>query len=239
MDQNSDLKFHYIAYDKYTLPPDPAVVVPEPADVLIPLLHQVDQQFIDDRSLVCGNQKGIELVIDHSDQKNQLEEIKASILKLRADMEGEISVLKKASIGYKAIRGRFLDCYKRDELGMRSRKIRKSIKTGNKYAHRGDPVTDATLYTSNARSDMSTFLSLYGLRPHEVEDLASVDYIINTLSEYGSRRANGKMNADIDRNFKTFVDAVQAAVNVPDTLDPVSPIGLAHICFWQSVRAAA
>jgi hypothetical protein len=47
--------------------------------------------------------------------------------------------------------------------------MRKSIKTGNDYAHRGDPVIDATLYTSNARSDLSTFLSLYGLQPHEVE----------------------------------------------------------------------
>ena len=79
--------------------------------------------------------------------------------------------MKQASIGYKAIQGKFLDCYKRDELGIRSRQMRKSIKTGNDYAHRGNPVIDATLYTSNARSDLSTFLSLYGLQPHEVEDL--------------------------------------------------------------------
>jgi hypothetical protein len=78
-----DLKVHYIAYDDYTLPADPPVVIPEPINVLVPLLHTIDQQIIDEQSLVCGNKKGIDLVIDHIDQKWQLQEMQVSILKLR------------------------------------------------------------------------------------------------------------------------------------------------------------
>ena len=73
--RSDDLKIYYIAYDDYTLPADPPVVIPEPVNVLVPLLHNIDQQIIDKQSLVCGNKKGIDLVIDHTGQKSQLQEM--------------------------------------------------------------------------------------------------------------------------------------------------------------------
>jgi hypothetical protein len=46
----------------------------------------------------------------------------------------------KDSLGYKSIRFRFLDCFRRDRLGLWSFKIKDSIHRGNVRAHRGDPV---------------------------------------------------------------------------------------------------
>lgn len=67
--------------------------------------------------------------------------------------------------------------------------------------------------------------------------IASIEYIISTLTEYGFRKAEGKTTALIDQNFQTFVDAVMKAPTVPEKLDPLTPIGLAYLCFWQSVKA--
>jgi len=126
----------------------------------------------------------------------------------------EISVLKQTSIGFKAIRD------KRDELGMRSSQMRRSSKTGNDYAHRGDPVIDTTLYTSNARSDLSMFLSTSTRRgrrsrfcwPHNQHFLQSGSRTSTAISKPLWMRSKSPWGLLVKREFR--FDASDSNSNV-------------------------
>lgn len=108
--------FHYVAYDALELPSNAPAPIKTPAEVLVPVLKNdvaIEHAWTSDDKLVYGNDKGVNLVIGYDDQRTQLREMQLSISKLQTDM----SLLKDASLGYRSIRSRFLDCFRRDRLG--------------------------------------------------------------------------------------------------------------------------
>lgn len=149
----------------------------------------------------------------------------------------DIEYLREASIGYRTLRHRFIDTYKRDQLGLQSREIQESIRVGNRVAHGADALTDASLYTNRERSDADVFCGLYGLSFDKVVELnkPGCKYITKLLNYLATRRANGTTNADIEEKFANFVSAVEQNPNPQPQADPLSPIGRAYYSFWKAV----
>jgi hypothetical protein len=87
------------------------------------------------------------------------------------DLEHHVQVLTLASEGYRKIRHRFLEVYRRDVLDDVDRQGRKKIGEGNEAAHDGDAVTDALLYTSGERHDEGILIDLYGLGASQISYL--------------------------------------------------------------------
>lgn len=65
-----------------------------------------------------------------------------------ADLQSRIKVLAQSSEGYRNIRSRILDVYRRDVLGEIDKQGFKNISQGDIAAHEGDAVADAELFTS-------------------------------------------------------------------------------------------
>jgi hypothetical protein len=90
------------------------------------------------------------------------------------NLENRVNVLTLASKGYREIRHRFLNVYRRDILGKVGPQGRENIITGNKAAHEGDVITDADLYNpkeSNTRHDEEVLVALYGLTACQISQL--------------------------------------------------------------------
>lgn len=80
-------------------------------------------------------------------------------------LESRVRVLSLNSKVYIGIRERFIDSYKRCKGGS---KFTKAIDIGNKLAHEGDAILDATLWDQGGRTDRSTYRELYGLEYTQV-----------------------------------------------------------------------
>ena len=85
-----------------------------------------------------------------------------------ADLQYRVKSLTKDAEGYRSIRHRFIDFYRRDVLENVDQKGHGRIHKGNKAAHRGDAITDATLYTTRERKDEDVLTDLYGLTANEI-----------------------------------------------------------------------
>lgn len=85
-----------------------------------------------------------------------------------ADLQNRVKVLAQTSEGYRKIRHRFLDTYRRDILRQVDRQGHSKISGGNQAAHEGDAVADAELYTSGERFDEKLLVELYGLTPNQI-----------------------------------------------------------------------
>jgi hypothetical protein len=103
---------------------------------------------------------------------NQAEQLIIQAAKVSNQAE-EMEKLKAASIGYRKIRHRFIDTFKRDVHGYRGPDGRKRIDEGNVAAHHGDAVTDALLYSLLERDDVKALEDLYGLSAPEIERLGN------------------------------------------------------------------
>ena len=64
-----------------------------------------------------------------------------------------------------------MDVYRRDVLEDADEKVHARISEGNATAHRGDAITDATLYTTNQRDDHYVLIHLYGLTADQISFL--------------------------------------------------------------------
>jgi polyhydroxyalkanoate synthesis regulator phasin len=84
------------------------------------------------------------------------------------NLEHQVKDLKLASDGYRRLRNRFINVYRRDVLGDVSHQEYQQISDGNNAAHGGDAVTDASLYTSWERNDEDVFIHLYGLSSNQI-----------------------------------------------------------------------
>ena len=84
------------------------------------------------------------------------------------DLQHHVKDLKLASEGYRRIRNRFINVYRRDVLGQVTHQEHQQISDGNNAAHGGDAVTDASLYTSNERHDEGVLIGLYGLSANQI-----------------------------------------------------------------------
>lgn len=80
--------------------------------------------------------------------------------------------LTTASEGYFKIRQRFLDIFRRDVLQESTAQWTPLIGAGNAAAHQGDAITDAGLFASGARQDVSLMVKIYGLTHTQVLSLS-------------------------------------------------------------------
>ena len=85
-----------------------------------------------------------------------------------ADLQHHVKDLKLASEGYRRIRNRFINVYRRNVLGHATPQLCQQISDGNNAAHGGDAVTDASLYTSGERHDEDVLIELYGLSASQI-----------------------------------------------------------------------
>ncbi|KAI9781005.1 MAG: hypothetical protein M1816_002602 [Peltula sp. TS41687] len=126
---------------------------------------------------VYGNTLGLELLSERDvlqERFRQLASVQADVEKLKTrinTLTTEVEVLREASIGYRQIRNRFLDVYRRDVIGDPDGRWTKPIGLGNAAAHNGDAVVDAYLYYLGERQDTTSFVEIYGLLPEKVLSL--------------------------------------------------------------------
>src|ERR1700722_19359306 len=85
-----------------------------------------------------------------------------------ADLQHHVKDLKLASEGYRRIRNRFINVYRRDILGYVTHQEYQQISDGNNAAYGGDAVTDVSLYTSGERHDEDVLIRLYGLSASQI-----------------------------------------------------------------------
>ena len=88
-----------------------------------------------------------------------------------AGLQRQVKGLTLASEGYRKIRNRFIDVYRRDVLDDVTRQGYQKIGAGNEAAHGGDAVADASLYTSGERHDEMVLIDLYGLSANQISHL--------------------------------------------------------------------
>src|SRR2546421_5211899 len=122
-----------------------------------------------------GNLAGRELLEERQDLKERMKRLEDGQVDSKsqiADLQHRVKVLTLSSEGYRKIRHRFLEVYRRDILDDVDRQGRKKIGEGNEAAHNGDAVTDASLYTFGERLDDETVLvDLYGLTANQISYL--------------------------------------------------------------------
>ena len=147
---------------------------------------------------VYGNQSGINLL----QQSEKLAQVSRQIEDLQAQdrnqarqiqaLQDQTRQLQDASLGYRQIRHRFLDVYRRDVRRITSPQTFTSIRSGNLRAHAGDCVTDAELYASGERDDAHIFVHIYGLDYQKVRQLAASrnETAIQALNDYGTHEAD-------------------------------------------------
>jgi hypothetical protein len=122
-----------------------------------------------------GNQSGRDLLEDLHDMKERMKRLEDKLTKettsLKNDIVGlqhHVKDLRLASEGYRRIRNRFINVYRRDVLGHVTHQEYQQISDGNNAAHGGDAVTDASLYTSGERHDEDVLIELYGLSASQI-----------------------------------------------------------------------
>lgn len=132
-----------------------------------------------------GNQSGRELLEERHDLKERTKRLEDKVTSLQSEMGGlrseigglqhhvtdlqyHVKDLKLASEGYRKIRNRFINVYRRDILGDVTHQEYQQISDGNNAAHGGDAVADASLYTSGERRDESVLIELYGLSANQI-----------------------------------------------------------------------
>ena len=90
-----------------------------------------------------------------------------------ANLQDCVQSLTQEAKGYRRIRHRFINVYRRDVL---EEKVddgrRERIDEGNRAAHRGDAITDATLYTTEEREDQYDLIHIYGLTADQISLLS-------------------------------------------------------------------
>ena len=142
--------------------------------------------------ITYGNLGGRELLEEkHSleERMKRLEDGQANLKTEIANHKTEISYLQDrvnaltlASEGYRKIRHRFLEVYRRDIRGDFDSQGRQKIGEGNEVAHEGDAVTDAGLYTSGERIDEDVLIDLYGATAVRISSLCKCLHFLSLCS---------------------------------------------------------
>jgi hypothetical protein len=122
-----------------------------------------------------GNQSGRELLEDRHDMKERMKRLEDKLTKETTSLQNKITNLEHhvkdlqlASEGYRRIRNRFINVYRRDVLGHATHQEYQQISDGNNAAHGGDAIADASLYTSRERYDEDVLIELYGLSANQI-----------------------------------------------------------------------
>lgn len=90
------------------------------------------------------------------------------------ELNTKLSLVSLTSDGYLSIRNRFFAVLRRDLLGEISTADRQAITRGNLFSHAGDALADALLFEKTIRSDMHSYLLLYGFSPQVVMNILSL-----------------------------------------------------------------
>ena len=129
--------------------------------------------FVRDRR-TYGNERGVALLENLQKVLESNDKLLARVSRLEGDvstLEGRVHTLTDSSEGYRAIRSRFLDTFRRDVRGETSYGGTETIKQGNLRAHGGDCLADASLYTIGRRHDPDLLVDVYGLDHNQIEML--------------------------------------------------------------------
>ncbi|KAA8895182.1 hypothetical protein FN846DRAFT_912061 [Sphaerosporella brunnea] len=147
--------------------------------------------------LFVGNRRGLSLaglperVRVFEQQVASLEVKNAEIpsLKIKSDVSLD---------AYKLLRNRFISTFKRDKLASATEADRRIIGEGNAWAHGGDAVVDALLYTgTGGRRDFKAFEKLYGFPPETVQRIShqpTIDVMNTHAAVIASKQKTGSDN---------------------------------------------
>ncbi|KAI9785674.1 MAG: hypothetical protein M1839_008691 [Geoglossum umbratile] len=185
-------------------------------------------------TLVYGNSLGHNVLEEQEEHRRQFRAMGSKIDsqdRRIADLEAQLKVVKTASEGYLQIRQRFLDTFRRDILRA------PSIVAGNKAAHDGDAVTDASLYETGVRHDASLLFKIYGLNADQILKLSQTgDYdsinIINARATLKSDK-DKMVPEDIEEAWKDYVFKLEEYWGQMPGEDPLSPLTRAYYKFWE------
>jgi len=154
---------------------------------------------------------------------------------LITELQDRVSTLTLALEGYRKIRHRFLEVYRRDVLEDLNREGRQKIGKGNEAAHEGDAVADADLYASGERTDVIVFLNLYELIPDQVlklyraGDTDSIS-VVNAGATWKAKGSNS-IPPDVAATLDMFIKELNFNWGKSPT-DGTSRLGKAYYAFW-------
>ena len=146
-----------------------------------------------------GNPAGL-VVLERTDTYNELLDTNKKLLNKAkeqddrlaeqdnrlASLEARMEATQAHSL---AIRNRFFSSFLRDYYpdkytpGEHKRKV-----AGDRSAHHGAPLIDSYLYTEGIRSDVNTFVILYGLKPDQISLLRKSRHNMSLISRCGFGR---------------------------------------------------
>ena len=119
------------------------------------------------------NQTGLNLLDTFRDCKEMIKRFEAGIATLKAEVAGlnaevaglkiQVKDLTLSSGGYRSIRNRFFEVYRRDVIRNIKKEGYEMIGNSNEAAHHGDVIADSAFYLSYQRYDEDTFIHIYGL----------------------------------------------------------------------------
>lgn len=143
-------------------------------------------QFSDSSAEDClvGNSNGIDFLKNNRRLERDVTSIREALLSLKDHVEErdhviedhekklqnhkqEIEQLRLFSIGARRIRSRFLENEKRRHENS-SVPHRRIVESGNSFAHEPEALLDAHLYTDGERTDIHTYIRIYGIHPQKV-----------------------------------------------------------------------
>ncbi|KAA8908829.1 hypothetical protein FN846DRAFT_944352 [Sphaerosporella brunnea] len=170
--------------------------------------------------LFVGNRRGLSFAnykvdqadlrarVDAQDKKIASQDIKIASLDIKiASLEDRVSSLTRSLDAYKLLRSCFISTFKRDKLANATEADRRIIAEGNGWAHGGDAVVDALLYTgTGGRRDFKAFEKLYGLPPHIVQSIEHKE-TINVLNTHAGVVAS-EYKTGSDKFYKLFAEFV-------------------------------
>ncbi|KAI9768333.1 MAG: hypothetical protein M1840_004941 [Geoglossum simile] len=242
---NSDGEYHIIGYDRVTVHPDTGVQATTQRVFDAAVVGGSTTQ-IGDR-LTFGNSLGHMVLVEREETQAELRVINAkydTLLRTVSDLQVKISDsqahaedLKDSSDGYMRIRQRFLDTFLRDVEKIPEAKWAKTITAGNKAAHDGDAVADASLFDSGARNDKTLMVKIYGLSYYQILTLKRTnDYssiaIINARATLKADKEN-TVPQDIEEAWSNYIFRLEQNWGQMPNKDPLSPLGQAYRRFWD------
>ncbi|PUU79218.1 hypothetical protein B9Z19DRAFT_980355 [Tuber borchii] len=154
--------------------------------------------------------------------------------------QGQVNNLLESLDRYYLLRNRFISTFKRDKQHNATPGDHKIINSGNTWAHGGDVVADAKLYTTltsaHRRTDAADFKHLYGFPPPVIEIITHRETIrvLNCHAEIKASRTK-KASPLFYERFETFIDLFKKS-NYDQTYlqDHRSALAIAYQRFWDA-----
>ncbi|KAA8893538.1 hypothetical protein FN846DRAFT_751931, partial [Sphaerosporella brunnea] len=177
--------------------------------------------------LFVGNRRGLSLaglpervrVLEQQVASLEVKNAEIPSLKIRtASLEDRVSDLTSSLDAYKLLRNRFISTFKRDKLASATEADTRIIAAGNTWAHGGDAVVDALLYTgTGGRRDVTAFEKLYGMSPGAVQMIKHKE-TIDVLNTHAGVIAS-KHKTGSDKFYTLFAEFVKLFKESGDGLE--------------------